>query len=197
MENTQLDQPKKEKKPIKPILLLCIIALASLLATTLLRFIPNFIAILEYGYNFKNAMNILASTLANGIALLLCGLLLPVSLFLLDTNTAKARFAKIFLGVSAAFLLVQLFSVLIMAILALANTTYGPLRTMMSSVSGSTLLANVIYMFKALFQSGSFIHAILGFLRYLLNCLCDLLYIVSTAVCAFGFFKMSDFNLKK
>lgn len=131
------------------------------------------------------------STIINCTIALMCGLILPLALFLLGDHPQKVSLSKIFLFVSAGFLGVQLFCAFICGIFALGRTEYSGILNIISSVFGSDLLSGLVYAVRNLFGGWyRFFPNLCRILGNLSSCLSSLFFIAVNAACAFGFFKL-------
>lgn len=162
--------------------LFILVALASLVGALFFNCSATLIRSIEYSYK-----GMLTATFVESILWIMCGAILPVSLFLLKDNENKKKLSKIFMIVALAFVAVQLLAACYGIVHAIAveffDVNSSNLATMMYSISGSDLFApisqliygtNVYYFFAACF-----------------NFLSALLYIVPNAICVLGFLKLS------
>lgn len=180
------------KKPAKAGLMdpkkLAMFAAIALVLASVLTFLPTVISVLEVNNNAGVRM---ASSLANIIRDLLCSLILPLGLFLLTTSNQKKYLGKIFLIVAGVFLVVQLISVLVMAINAITGNSAGVLVSLLQYVCGGGLLAGLVNAIKTLINGDlRFVTGLLLLLRTIIFSAGELFYILANGICAFGFYKL-------
>ena len=174
---------------------LAIAGLIALVLAGLLGFVPTLINALVNlidGMRWESFSYSIGGNFGGVIASIMAGLFLPVALLLLGDHPNPAGFAKVFMIVSIAFLVVQLLSALIAAIYVLAELEYSGFIAAISRINGSWLLATPLGTLKCIIDGYmDFGEVLLELLSNLFSGLSDLLFLVVNGICAFGFFKLS------
>lgn len=177
------DTPEATTPAAPKVNLLIIIALISLAAAAFFDFTGTLIRSIEYSYE-----GMLTSTFIGGIEWIMCGAILPISLFLIKDNTNRKKLSKLFMIVTLAFLAMQLFSAFFIVIYQLAGSKIFGIRlqnlgTMMYNISSSALFTPFSQLIK--------FNNIYYFFASCLESLASLLYIIPNAICLLGFLKTS------
>ena len=162
--------------------LFILIALASLVGALFFNCTATLIRSIEYAYD-----GMLTATFVESVLWMMCGAILPVSLFLLKDNANRKKLSKIFMIVALAFVAIQLLSACFSFILVIAikffDAESSNFTTIIYSISGSDLFAPISQLIY-----GSDIYY---FFAACFNFLAALLYIVPNAICVLGFLKLS------
>ena len=186
----QFSQTTLSKVTPEKINRIALLSMISVVAAAALSCFGTIISLLRYYSLSKDFFLQFSYTLAGNIEWLLCGLLLPVSLFLLIESPQRAKLAKIFVIVSFVFFGLQLFSAIVGFISYLASFRSSGFLALMNSIAGNSLLDIFAYFLRALF-SGYPIN-FLGMLQNAISSISSILYIAPNALCLFGLLKLSS-----
>ena len=173
-------------------------AVGSLVLAVLISFIPALLNVLTSGADAQYALQSLALSLSGSIQDLFNGLVLPLALFLLLSNSSKAKLSRIFLIVAVVFVLAQLAGAVILTVHSIAKIDMLSLYYLFSWIPGSSLLSSPVNTIIQIFDvRAGFVTELSWFVSSILRSLSQILYILPNAICAYAFIKLSAAKKRK
>ena len=180
---------------------LVIASIGCLVLAILARFIPaliQFISVYLYS-SYYGRFYALSNYITSSISTVFIGLLLPVSLLLLNKHPEKARLSKLFMLIGALFIVIQILGVFLqfVTLLLLENTGYGSvlydfasvLELLFNMIPGNQLLASPFsFLFMLTYGYWSAADLIVSLLSVIFTCAAELLLLLSNALVTVGFF---------